>query len=330
MKLDVFGIGNPLIDILVTVSDQDIKDLNKNKGGMHLIDLKERSKILDFIKDREITYQCGGSCPNTMISLSQFGFKTAVSGKVGKDDHGERILKHLKYEKVDFVGAIGKHMTAYSIVLDSIEEDRTILAFKGSSNHLRYRELQCGTFNTPWFYFSSMVDESYKTLEKLAKYAKKKKIKIAFNPSNYLCEKGLSYLRKVLKNTEILILNSEESRLLVGSGTLEQNLKALHRVGPKIVVITLGKDGVIASDSHHVYQMKPPKVKVHETTGAGDAFAAGFVAGIIKKDSMDFALRLGSANAAGCISHYGAQQGLPKLDRALKMIKKLKLHVKKV
>ncbi|MBW2971797.1 carbohydrate kinase family protein [Candidatus Woesearchaeota archaeon] len=322
---DIVSVGSATVDVFAKTESELIK-IKTLKSEEDLIAYPSGSKILIT----HLAFLFGGGGTNTAVSFSKLGLRTAFLGKVGRDDNGEKIMKHLKREKVDFVGAVGHEMTAYSVVLDSIEEDRTILAFKGASNNLHFRELKCGSFNTKWFYFSSMVDESYKTLEKLALFAKKNKIKIAFNPSNYLCEKGVSFLRKILSSTEVIVLNDEEAKLLVGSGSVKDHLKALHRLGPKTVVITMGRKGAVASDGGRFYEMKPPRVKVHETTGAGDAFAAGFVTGMIKKGDVEFALKLGSVNAAGCISHYGAQMGLPQWDRAMQMMKRINPRVKRL
>ena len=92
---DVYGIGNPLIDILVKVEDSDLVNLSIPKGIMSLIDLEEREKILDYIEKKQKEYSCGGSCPNTMITLSSLGAKTALGGKTGNDEYGDIYKKQL-------------------------------------------------------------------------------------------------------------------------------------------------------------------------------------------------------------------------------------------
>jgi ribokinase len=321
---DIVSVGSATVDVFAKTESELIK-IKTLRSEEELIAYPSGSKILIT----EVDFLFGGGGTNTAVSFSRLGLNAAYLGKVGQDENGHKILKHLRKEKVDFVGKHGRDISGYSIILDSIEEDRTILAFKGANDKLKYSELTCSSFNTPWYYFSSMVGESYKTLEKLAAYAERKKAKIAFNPSNYLAEKGMSALKKVLSKTYALILNDEEAKLLVGVGTPEDHLTALHNAGPEIVVITMGKHGAIASDRKHIYSIKPPKVKVHETTGAGDAFAAGFVAGLVKKKHIEFALHLGAINAAGCVSQYGSHVGLPTWKEAHKMLRKLKVKVTK-
>ena len=75
---DIYGIGNPLIDILSKVDDKDLANLSMPKGIMTLIDLDERQRILDYIENKDKEYSCGGSCPNTMITLSALGSKNSL------------------------------------------------------------------------------------------------------------------------------------------------------------------------------------------------------------------------------------------------------------
>jgi ribokinase len=321
---DIVSVGSAAVDVFARTESELIK-IKTRHSEEELIAYPSGSKILI----NELAFLFGGGGTNTAVSFSRLGLKAAYLGKVGMDENGDKIMKHLKKEKVNFVGVRGRDMSGYSIILDSIEEDRTILVFKGANDNLKFRELKCDAFNTPWFYFSSMVGKSYKTLEKLALYAEKNNIKLAFNPSNYLCDKGTSFLRKILSRTHVLILNDEEAELLVGRGTIDEHLRALHNMGPEIVVVTRGKHGAVACDKKHVYHVTPPKIKVHETTGAGDAFAAGFVAGMIKKDHVESALHLAAINAAGCVNRYGSQSGLPTWKEASKSLRKIKVKIQK-
>ena len=84
----VLGIGNPLMDIIVTVEESDILSLDIHKGTMALIHKKRMDELLLFSKNRETTYSCGGSCPNTIIALAALGIETTLAGMVGTDENG--------------------------------------------------------------------------------------------------------------------------------------------------------------------------------------------------------------------------------------------------
>ncbi|NQV08499.1 carbohydrate kinase family protein [Candidatus Woesearchaeota archaeon] len=321
---DVITVGSSVIDVFAD-TDSELIRIQTKTSKEDLIAYPAGDKILI----KSLNFTTGGGGTNTAVSLKNLGFKVAYLGKVGNDNNGKRILDLLKKDKIDFIGSRGKEMSGYSIVLDSIAHDRTILVYKGCNDNLKFSEINKKKLKTKWFYFSSMLKESFKTLEKLADYAEKNNIKIAFNPSSYLAEKGKNYLKKVLSKTDILILNDEEAGYVVGKESVNDCLKDLHKLGPNIVVITQGKKGASAFDGKNFYSIKSHKIKVVESTGAGDAFASSFLAGIIKKNDIKFALKLGLANSESVITHHGAKHKLLSWKEGLKSIKKNPSKVKR-
>ena len=132
-----------------------------------------------------------------------------------------------------------------------------------------------------------------------------KGVKIVFNPSEYLIKK--ENLKPILKLCEILILNKEEAELLTKDKDL---LLGLSKLGPKIVVVTNKDKEVFAYNGDKKYSIVPHKMKVIERTGAGDAFASGFVAGQIFGKSITESLRIGLEESESVINHKGAKIGL--------------------
>ena len=322
---DTITVGSATFDVFVNTKSELIK-IKTSSSEDDLIAYPSGSKILI----KELRFTTGGGGTNTAVSLARLGHKTAYLGSLGNDENGKKILDLLKKEKIDFIGVLSKEITGYSIILDSIEHDRTILTYKGANDKLRFSDINLKKLKTKWFYFSSMISESFKTLEKLAEFAEKNNIKIAFNPSTYLAEKGKDYLKKILTRTTILILNEEEASLLVGKNNIKIMLKKLCELGPRIAVITNGKKEINAYDGKNIYTMIPNKIKVVESTGAGDAFASSFLSGMIKKSNIEFALKLGLVNSESVIQHSGAKNKLLKYKEALENIKKSSVKIKKL
>lgn len=322
---DVITVGSATVDVFVDTDSELIK-IKTKKGEEVLIAYPSGTKQLITGLD----FMTGGGGTNTAVAFSKLGHKVGYLGKLGDDINGKSILKLLKKEKVDYLGKIGKEMTGYSVILDSIEHDRTILTYKGAIDTLKFNEINLRKLKTKWFYFSSLVGESYKILEELTHFAKKNNIKIAFNPSSYLAEKGSKYLEIVLKNTTILVLNKEEAELIVGKGSEKDLLWRLHGLGPEIVVVTDGKNGCSCYSDKKFYRLPANKAKIVESTGAGDAFAAGFLSGMIKKDNVRFALELGLANAESVIMHKGAKGGLMTYKQAIAHMKSKPARIKKI
>lgn len=322
---DVITVGSSTVDVFAD-SESELIKIKTAKETEELIAYPSGSKILIS----KIQFMTGGGGTNTAVALARLGHKVAYLGKVGDDVNGELILKTLKEEKVTFIGIKEKGMSGYSVILKSLEHDRSILAYKGVNNNLRFNEIETRKLKTRWFYFSSMMGESYNTLEKLAKYAQANKIKIAFNPSNYLAEKGTSYLREILTRTEILILNKDEAQLLVGKGDIQEMINKVLECGPKYVVITDGKRGAYVEKDKVLYHVIPNNVGPVETTGAGDAFAASFLSGIIKENDIEFALKLAQVNAESVIQYIGAKNKLFRFREAMLYLQKVKTKVERI
>jgi ribokinase len=320
---DVITVGSAIVDAFAMT---DYCEIVKSKGK-DCIAYPTGAKIL--VKDLVLTIGGGGT--NTAVSLSRLGHKVAFLGKMGNKGNSKRVIETLKKEKVDTSLIIKSKTgrTGYSIILDSKKRDRTILVFRGSNNDLRFNEIKHRKLKTRWFYFSAMLGRSFRTSEKLAKYAKKHNIKIAFNISSYLASKGKDYLKGILKKVNVLVLNKEEASLIAGKGSIKNLLRKLQKLGPEIVAITDGKHGVYAMDKKFIYFGKAHKIKVVETTGAGDAFASAFLSGIIKRNDIDFAIKLGMTNAESVIQHHGAKEKLLRHREALKKLKKNPVTVKK-
>jgi len=285
---DIITVGSATVDALARTEFCEMIHDKKNK---ECIAYPVGAKILM----KELILTVGGGGTNTAVSLARLGHKVAFLGKIGSKYNSSRVFQQLKKEKVNTSLIIRSKTgrTGYSIVLDSKKHDRTILTFRGSNNDLRSNEINLKKLKTKWFYFSSLMGTSFKTQEKIATYASKNNIKIAFNISSYLARKGKKYLKNILNKANILILNKEESVLLVGKGTINNLLKKLNELGPNIVAITDGKHGVYVYDNKLIYYGKPTNVKIVETTGAGDAFASPFLCGIIRKNNIEFAMKLG-------------------------------------
>jgi len=270
---DVITFGSGVVDIFVNT-----KNVDKN----NLICFKVGEKIL--IKDS--SFDIGGGGTNTAVAFSRFGLKTGWIGKVSDDYYGKMILNLIKKEKVKFLGKIDKNKTSgYSIILNSKDKGRSILVFKGCNNYIGIKDIRLGKIKTKWIYCSSLLGKSFETQKKLIKLQVKKGVKFAFNPSNYLIEK--KNLGDLFKICDVLVLNKEEAEMLVEKYCESNNeiLKRICKLGVKVVVVTDKNNKIRCCDNREgkerKYYLKPNNIKVVERTGAGDAFASGFVAGQI-------------------------------------------------
>ncbi len=320
---DVITVGSSTVDVFART---DFSELIKIQEPHHEIDLlafPSGAKIL--INDLE--FSVGGGGTNTAVAFARLGLKTAYLGKVGSDMAGESISRELKKEKIVFLGKRVPGKSGYSVILDTLEHDRTILTYKGVNDTLDFSEVPLGKLKTKWLYFSSMMGQSFQTLEQLAEFAHHHTMKVAFNPSTYLAQKSKAFLRSILSKTELLILNKEEACLICGDAEIRELLAELQQMGPRIIAITDGNKSLSILDGSTMYTCTPPPIKVVDATGAGDAFAATFLAGLLKNKSVEFSLALAVANAQSVLSHYGAKNILLTYPQAISAMKKLKMKI---
>lgn len=299
---DIISVGSNTVDVFAE-TDSELVKIKTRTTTEELLAYPLGAKILIT----KLEFMIGGGGTNTAVSFARLGFKTAYLGKIGKDENGLKVFKMLKEENIEFIGNLG-NMTGYSLILDSIEDDRTILTYKGCNNDLDFKEIKKENLKTKWFYFSSMMGKSYETMTKIIDYAHSNGIKVAFNASSYLAEKGFSYLKKVLEKTNVFILNKEEAELIVGKGEIKDLMTRLKLKNMNYLVITNGKKGAYCYDGNKLFHVLPRKNRIiKEATGAGDAFASTFVAGIMLGKDVQTCLKMASINAESVISNYGAK-----------------------
>lgn len=325
---DVITVGSATVDVFARTKTSELIKIYDSKGETDLLAYPTGSKILI----EELIFSTGGGATNTAVCLARLGHKVACISKTGDGSNSEKVKSHLKRDNVDtsLIVSVKGGRTGYSIILDSLNHDRTILAFKGSNNDLKYSELKLNKIKTKWFYFSTMLDEGFKTLEKLAKFAEKNGIKIIFNASQYLVSQGAEFLKEILSRTDIFVLNKDEAKILASSNDIKELLVKIHGLGPKIVVITDGKNEFFVFDGEYIYSGKPNQnIKVVETTGAGDAFAATFLAGMIRENDIPFAMKLACANSESVLQNHGAKTNLLSYKKASILMKKDNIKIKK-
>lgn len=296
---DVITLGSATIDILVKSKNEKVKHNNHTDVAYHL-----GEKIL--IQDLEFT--TGGGGTNAAVAFSRLGLKTGFVGVLSHDLFGEFIARELKKENVEFLGLIGQGKPGLSIVLPS-SGDRTILNYRGLNDMIEIDDLHLSLLSTKWLYISSVLGKSLKSAEKLCQLTRKG-TKIAFNPSMYLAKLGLKKLSRILSHTKVLICNKEEAQALTGLNREKEIIEKIAHYGPEIIVITDGPKKIYAYSDGEFFTKIPKKIKVVDSTGAGDAFASGFIYGIMHNKPIDACIDLGLKESDSVLTHIGAKNNL--------------------
>jgi len=329
---DVITIGGATRDIFFKTDDDWIFK-NGDPLKPALICLEYGAKIIP----KEVHFSFGGGAVNAAISFSRLGLKTGTIISLGNDENSDIILKHLKNEKVNVsqVKCHGACRTGSSVFIVDKKGDHTALLYRGNNDNLRIKDWSF-LKNTKYIYITSLTGDSDKILSDLEKRLNPK-VKIAWNPGSVQLKKGFKGLKNLLLKTDVLILNKDEAFELVLSKIKDHALKGVEDAvlelkcwGPKIVVVTDGKNGAYAFDGKYLFFVPPLKTRLLDSTGAGDAFGSSFIAGLeIYKKDIKKSLALAMVNASSVVSHYGAQNGLLKIDKAEDLETKAQRLIKK-
>jgi ribokinase len=276
----------------------------------------------DKITISETYESIGGSACNVAIGLARLGLKTAILSAVGKDEYGVEIEENFKKEKVatTYLKTYTSRKTSFSI----------IISYKGERSILVRHNFEPNDFivpkgiDTAWLYVGPLGQDYRSVYSKITGLASENNINIALNPGSVQIHDGLGAFGALLKVTKVLFLNKEEAALILGESnltTVKEMALRLKKEGPEIVVLTDGQNG-----AYVCYEGEFLKVGVYpgarvESTGAGDSFAAGFLAVLEKNENMLTSLKWGVTNSASVVGKYGAQQGLLKLTTLQKKVK---------
>jgi len=312
MKLDLIGLGSAIIDFAPA------------NLGVSL------SEVQSFIPS------AGGAVSNLLVAASRLGLNTGFLGCVGDDEFGTFILRDFEREGVDTSCVKRVKGRATGIAFYSVDErgerHYVFYRFPGYSDPestLKPEDVKDEYIaQARMLHFSeSMLRRSLtrETVFKVLQVAKENGVLVSYDPNMRMKlwadrEEFLRIQRKALGFTDIFLTTLEEARLLVGGRTSEESANEALALGPSTVVIREERSYQVATQNQN-FRIPILKVKAVDTSGAGDAFDAGFLTGFIEGWSLDEAVLLGSAVAALKVMKAGTRAGLPRREEALKFIR---------
>lgn len=275
----------------------------------------------------------GGSALNAAVTFANQGFATGIVARVGSDEHGESVRKRLSEAGIsdEFLQEDAQHTTATSVLIHSPDGERSIFVYRGASLYLTPEEVDVASTvgRTKWIYMTHLAKESQEVFEAVMEEAAQRGVKVAINPGSTQLKMGTA-LVPLLKSVGILFVNQEEAATLTGIDYKQEEavFAKLDEMIDGIVVMTKGKNGVSVSDGAKRWDAPAlPDAGLADRTGAGDAFGSGFTAAIMRGGSVEEAIQLGSANATGVITQWGANHGLLQREESSEKYGKLDIRV---
>ena len=312
---DIITFGSATQDVFLKLKPSDCKiEGTASPQEQARLCLPLGAKL--FLQEMQLASGGGGS--NTACTFARQGLKTAYCGKVVDDKQGLAVLDDLKKNGValELCWKGKERPTAFSAVLSAPNEERTVLIYQGACHFLDFNKLpQSKLKKAKWFYIAPLSGQLVEIFEPLVAFALSQKIKVAANLGHTQINLGQEKLKSILAGVDVLILNQEEASLLAktppaGGAEILKSLAGL--TGKGIIIITRGKQGCWVFDGQDLYTAGIADAVVVEKTGAGDAFASGFLAGLLQSNQIEYAIQLATANATSCIGEVGAKNGLLK------------------
>ncbi len=296
--------------------------------GEVLIDLiGEKGK---GIKNSSFFQKCFGGAPaNYAIACARLGAKVSLLTKISKDNFGEFLIETLKKEKVDvsYVKRTSKKTTLAFVALDEKgKPDFIFYRDNTADTDIRKNDIKEDLFKkAKIFHFCSLsltVNPVRSALFYALELAKKYKLIVSFDPNlrpALMKKDTLFWVKKALKYTDLFLPSEEEMFLITQKRNLDEAVKSLRI---EKIIVTRGEKGAILYEKNKKVSFKGFKVKVLDTTGAGDAFSAGISVGILKKYKGEKLLKFANAVAAISVQKIGAISSLPTLKEVKEFLEK--------
>ena len=300
--MDVVGLGALNVDMVYEV---ELASFGLEAGRERIGSYEEFKGLLELLKNKGKlrAKSGGGSAANTIYALAKMGFSCGYLGKVGKDEEGNFLLEDLNKIGVDTHKVKRDKKSGVCLVLLGKSKDRSIIVLPNANDTLVFSELDTDYINEAEFlHMSSFLGKI--PFEAQKQIASETKAKISFNPGEPHATKGLEELTPILEHTFILFLSQKEGEILTGKD-YKEGAKALLNYGIEVIACTLGEKGSYLLSRKEEFEVPPEKVETVDTTGAGDVYAAGFLAGLLKKLSLSKCARLATKAAAQSIKGYG-------------------------
>ena len=313
-RLDVLALGNAIVDVIANSDDAFLDREGMHKGAMRLIDEAEATRLYEVMGPARET--SGGSAANTVAGLASLGLRTGFIGQLADDQLGTIFRHDIRGLGVEFdtepKGGIGA--TARCLILVTRDAQRTMNTFLGAAQMLAPESVDpAHVAEAKILYLEGYLwdpEAPRAAMYKAMDAAREAGTKVAFTLSDgFVVDRHRADLMRLLHEGRIDILFANEAEILQLAGTADF-AGAIESIAPQVetLVVTRSDKGAIACRGDERAQVPAEPIEtLVDTTGAGDLFAAGFLAGEARGLGLAQSLKLGAICAAEVIQHYGAR-----------------------
>lgn len=310
--IDLYGLGNGLVDLQYQISDEAIREIGLKKGEMRLVENIDQTALLKALEGKSRNTCSGGSGANTIIGFAGFGGKASYTTVLGNDALGKFYKDEFKQMGIDLYAPMWEsEPTGTCCVLISPDGERTMNTSLAATAHLAPEHVNEEWIKrSKWLYLEGYKfthELSTEALFRAAELAKKHETKIAITFSDvFITETFHVQLERAVKMCDLVFCNEAEAQSFTGEKTTNAAFSRLCEMVPNVVV-TLGKKGSMIMWNNEVIEIPCYPATPVDSTGAGDMYAAGFFYGLIKLNSAKLAGHLASYASSRVVSQLGAR-----------------------
>jgi sugar/nucleoside kinase (ribokinase family) len=297
--------------------------------GVHIVDVLARGVAEPPITGGrvmvdDVAITAAGTAAGTSVDLAKLGAETAVQGAIGDDHLGELLVEMLESHGVDTSRLVRKQglQTSVSILMIGADGERhTVFRLAGANSHLSLEDVDFDAIAGADLVHVGGVDVlgdfAGEPLVKVLTFARSCGVTTSLDVLGPCDERLAERLAPALRHAQYFLPNADQLRGMTGCSDAAEGAQALRRLGVGCVVATLGAEGSLVSSDQGEASLPAFDVPVVDTTGCGDAYAAGFIVGVLSGRDEVSAAWLGTAAAAQVAQGLGSDAGIRDLDSTL-------------
>ena len=305
------------------VLDKSIDFAKKKNDVLTVGELLVDMIAMDYNGSGKYQRYFGGAPANIAMNVKRLGGNSLIASAVGKDYFGDFLMDSLRESFIDVSLVQRVEESTSMVLLNRSNGTPTPIFYRVADCQLNYTDnLGMALMDSKIMHFSSWSISKKpirNTIERLISIAKESKTLICFDPNYHESlwengEDGVCYVKSIIGMSDIVKPSEDDAARIFGVDSPKNQISKFLDLGAKLVIMTLGKDGLIVANGDEVFEYRTLANEVMDTTGAGDAFWAGFYTSLVRGYSIRDAVVLGSAASAYKLKYVGAVVDLPNLE----------------
>ena len=324
----VIGIGNALTDMLVNLRSDDVLSRFKlAKGSMSLVDTDLQTEISKSVAGLPYSLSLGGSAGTTIRAMARLGCEVGFIGKVGEDKTGDFYIQALTNLSIEPCIFRGQEKSGKCVSLVSTDGERTMVTHLGAALELEAEEIDAAIFEGyDCLYVEGYLVQNHALIERAVAVAKQCGLKVAIDLASFnVVAENLEFLRRLVSEyVDIVFANEDEAKTFTCEG---EPVNALQRISEmcELAVVKIGTKGALIKCNGEVIHVGiMAAAKRVDTTGAGDFYAAGFMAGLCQGLTLRQCGTVGAITAGKVIEVVGTTFGEEAWQEIFRLVEKVK------